>query len=125
MQLRGARDPYDPRLFFQEPGQCYLCRCRLLLGCDLAEHLNQGLVRLASLRRKTGKAIAEVIAAERRVLADGAREETPTERAEGNQADPEFLERRQDLLLRFSPPQRVFALEGRHRLDCVGAAACL
>ena len=57
-----------------------------------------------------------------RVLVDLAREEALAQRAERNEADPEFLERRQHLLLRLSPPQRVFALERGDRLDRVRAA---
>ena len=49
-------------------------------------------------------------------------EEAFAQRAEGNEPDAELLERRQELLLRLAPPQRVFALHRGDRLDRVCAA---
>src|SRR5207249_8851157 len=49
------------------------------------------------------------------------RQEALSEWTEWNEPDPEFLERRQQLLFRASPPQREFALHGRHWLDGVRA----
>ena len=100
MQLRGAGDRHDPRLLRQQPGERDLGGRRLLPCGDLAEQIDQGLVRLPGLRREAGDDVAEVGAVERRVLVDLAREEALAQRAEGNEADAEFLERRQDLLLR-------------------------
>ena len=64
---------------------------------------------------------AEVGAVEGRVLVDLAREEALAQRAVRDEADAEFLQGRDDLRLGLPPPQRVFALEGRDRLDGVGA----
>ena len=78
---------------------------------------------------EAGDRAAEVGAVEGRGLVDLPREEALAERAERHEADPELLEGRQDLLLRLAPPERVLALQGRDRLDGVGAAdrlhACL
>ena len=49
-------------------------------------------------------------------------EEALAQRAEGNEADPELLERRQHLLFGPPPPQRVLALDRGDRLDRVRAA---
>src|SRR5215203_1864999 len=116
-QLRGTGDRNDPRLLGKQPGDRDLGTRHLLLGCDFAEHLDQGLVRLSSLRREARNDVAEVGAVERGVLVDRAREEALTQRAEGDEADAELLERRQNLLLGLSPPQRIFALEGGDRLN--------
>ena len=56
-----------------------------------------------------------------RVFADLAGEEALAQRAEWNEPDPEFLERRDHFRFRLSPPQRVFALQRSDRLDCVCA----
>ena len=72
---------------------CFRC-------CDLAEQIDQRLVRLAGLRREARDGAAEVGAVERRVLVDLAGEEALAQRAERDEADPEFLERRQHLRLR-------------------------
>ena len=57
-----------------------------------------------------------------RVCVDLAGEKALAKRAERNEADAEFFERRQDFRFRFSPPQRVFALQRGDRLNCVRAA---
>ena len=64
-----------------------------------AEQIDQRLIRLAGSGVKRGRA-AEVGAVERRVLVDLAGEEALAQRAEGDEADAEFLERRQHFLLR-------------------------
>jgi hypothetical protein len=48
-------------------------------------------------------------------------EEALAQRAVGNEADAEFLERRQHLLLGTSPPEGILALDGRDRLHRVCA----
>ena len=119
--FRGARDRHNPRLLRQQPRERDLRRCRLLPLCDRAKQINQRLIRFPSLRRKARDDVAKVGTVERRVLVDLAREEAPAQRAEWNEADAEFLKRRQHFRFRRSPPQRVFALERRDRLDGVGA----
>jgi hypothetical protein len=89
---------------------------------DLAEQVDQRLVDLDGLRGKTGQGAAEVGAVEFGVFIDLARQETLSKRAVRHQADSEFLERGYYFLLRFSPPQRVFALECGDWLDSVCAA---
>jgi hypothetical protein len=88
----------------------------------LAEQIDQGLIRLESLRREARQGAAEVGAVELRVFVDLAREEALAQRAVGDKADSEFLQRRDHFLLRSPPPQRVFALQSRDRLHRVRAA---
>ena len=64
---------------------------------DPGEQLDQGLVRFACLRREARDGVAEVGAVEARVLVDRAGQEALAQRAEGHEADPELLERRQHL----------------------------
>ncbi len=115
-------DRSRPRLLGKQPGERYLSRCRLLPFCDLAKQINQGLIRLPSLRRKARENVAEVGTVERRVFVDLSREEALPQRAVWNEADAEFLEGRQHFHLRASRPQRVFALDCCDRLDGVSAA---
>src|SRR5262245_13482103 len=121
MQLRGARNRHDPRLLGEQPGERYLSRRRLLPFRDLAEQINQGLIRFPGLRREAREGVAEVGTVERSVFADLSREEAPTQRAIWNEADSEFLEGRQRFRFRDSLPQRIFALDRSDRLDCVRA----
>src|SRR5271157_2284640 len=105
MQLRGAWDRNNPRLLRKQPSECDLSRCRLLPCCNAAEQINQGLIRLESLRREARESAAEVGAVESRVFVDLAREEALAQRAIGNEANSEFLEGRYYFLLRSSRPK--------------------
>ncbi len=60
MQLRGAWDWNDPRLLGQQPRQGDLSGRRLLPLADLAEQINQGLIRLERLRSEAREGAAEV-----------------------------------------------------------------
>ena len=91
MQLRGARDGDDPGLLGEQPGERDLGRRRLLPLGDLAEQVDQGLVRLPGLRREAGDGAAEVGAVELGVLVDLPREEALAQRAEGDEADAQLL----------------------------------
>ncbi len=53
---------------------------------------------------------------------DRAGEKALAQRAEGDEADAEFFEGRQHLLLGLSPPQRILALQRRDRLHGMGTA---
>ena len=79
-------------------------------------------IRLAILRREAWHAGSEVRAVECRGVVDLAGEEAFPKRTERDEADAEFLERRQDLALGLAPPQGVFALQRRDRQDGVRAA---
>src|SRR3569832_987943 len=122
MQLGSAGNRNDPRLLREQPGKRNLRRGGFFLGGDVAEQINQGMVCLARFRRKARDGIAEVGAVELRILVDGPCEKTFAQRTEGNQADLQLLKRRQNFLLRLAPPKGIFALEGSHRLDGMGAA---
>ena len=74
-----------------------------------------------------GALIARVVVAEvvlRIVLGalDRAGQEAAAERREGDEPDAEFAQRRDDLRLQVALPQRIFALQRRHRMDRMGAA---
>src|SRR5271165_4956200 len=94
MQLGRTRNRNDPRLLRQQPGQRDLGRRHLLLFCELANQVHYSLIRLPVFRSKSRNYVAEVRLVELRVFADFAGEETLAQRAEWNEADTEFLERR-------------------------------
>src|SRR5947209_11826819 len=122
VQLRGARNRHDPRLLCEQPSERDLSGRRLLPLRDLAEQINQRLIRLPCLRREAREEVAEVRAVEGRVLVHLACEEALAEWAVGHEADTEFLAGRNHFRLRPPPPERVFVLYGRDRLDGVRAA---
>src|SRR5437870_5302794 len=99
MQLRGARDRDDPRLLGKHPGQCDLSWCPVLPLCDPRQQIDEGPIRLPSLRREARDDVAEVGAVERGALVDLPRQEALAKWAEGDEADPELPERRQELCL--------------------------
>src|SRR5437588_2357839 len=122
MQLRGAWDRYNPGLLGQQPRERDLSRCRLLSFRDLAEQIDERLIRLESVRREAGQGAAEIGAIELRVFVNLSREKAFTQGAVRDKADSEFLERRYHFPFRSPCPQRVFALERSQRLDCMRAA---
>jgi len=91
--------------FGKDPGQGDLCRCRLLLLGDFAQQIHHRLVGLAVLRGEARNDIAEIGLIEFGFFADLAREKPFSQRTKGNKSDAKFLERRQNLLLRLSPPE--------------------
>src|SRR5271165_2960261 len=97
--LGGAGDRDDPRLLGEQPRQRDLCGRGVLAGGDLAEQIDERLVRCAGLRGETGQPITEVRAVKRRVCVDLAREEALAERAVGHETDAELFERSQQLVL--------------------------
>src|SRR6185312_758772 len=121
MQLRGAGDRHDPGLLCEEPGERDLGGRRVLALSDAPEQIDQPLVRLPGLRSEAGDGVAEVGAVEGGALVDLACEEALAQRAEGNEADSQLFEGRDDLRFGFSPPQRVLALKGRDGLYGVRA----
>jgi len=130
VQLRGARDRHDPWFLGEEPGERDLRGRRALPLCDVRQHVDEGEVGLPRLPVDEARdGVAEVAARELGVLVDLAGEEALAEWAEGDEADAELLERRQDRLLRLAPPEREFALErsdGLHRMCTAdGLHACL
>ena len=106
----------------EQPRKCYLSRRRVLPMSDFGEQVYHGLVRLPRLWRKARKAISEIGTVERGALIDLAGKESPAQRAIGHEADTEVFERREDLGLRMSPPDRVFTLDRSDWLDSVCAA---
>ena len=60
VQLRCAGDGNDPRLLREQPGERDLRRRRFLLFGDLAEQIDQGLIRFAVLRREARDDVAEI-----------------------------------------------------------------
>src|SRR5579863_4814375 len=121
MSLCGTWDRNNPRLLSEQPSECDPSRSRFLPLRDAAEQVNQGLIRLESLRRKARESAAEVGAVERRVFVHRSRQEALAERAIWHESNREFLKGRYHFLLGGSRPQRVFALESSDWLDCVRA----
>ena len=107
----------------QQPGERDLRRdVHFLRRRKLAEQIDQRLVCPACLRGEARHDVAEIGAVERRILADRAGEKALAQRAEGDEANSEFFERRQHLLLGLPPPQRILALKGCDRLHGVRTA---
>src|SRR5215475_12246566 len=110
MTLRRSGNRYNPRLPRQQPGERDLGRGRVLEHSERLQPLDEYEVRLPVLLREPRHHIAKIGRLERRLVVDRAGQEALAERAEGHEADAEFLERRQDLALGLAPPERVFAL---------------
>jgi len=75
------------------------------------KQIDQGLIGFASFGREARDDVAEIVFIELGIFCDLAGEEAFAERAEGNEADAEFLEGGDDFSFGLSPPQGVLALE--------------
>ncbi len=121
MQLSGPRNWDNPWLLGQQPCKCNLRLGRILLVCDLPKSIHQCLICLARLGGEARNDVAEISLVELCLVGDCTREKALTQWAERDEPYPEFLQRRKDLLLRLSPPQRVFTLECRDGLNRMGS----
>src|SRR5260370_39493463 len=110
MQLGCARDRHDPRFLRKQPSERDLSGCCFLVLRTSAKQIHQPLIRFPSLRRKAMHDVAEIAFVELRIFADLPGKEALAKRTEWNAPDPEFLQCRDHLRFRLSPPQRVFAL---------------
>jgi len=117
VQLRRPGNRHDPRLLREQPGERDLRRGHAIPPGDPREQLDERTVPPACLEVEARNGIAEVAALERRALIDRAGEKAFAERAERDEPDTELFERRQDRVFGLAPPQRVLALQRRHRLD--------
>ncbi|MNT07260.1 hypothetical protein D3C72_1419570 [compost metagenome] len=79
------------------------------------------MIGAACFHFEAGHGVAEIVVGEGGVGVDRAGQETATQRTERDEADAQFLQRRQQFALRLAPPQRVLALHCSHRLHGMGA----
>ena len=89
---------------------------------DLLDGLQQIDIALEVIGAKPGMFPAPILGQERIEVLDRRREKTATERCVRHVADAEFTAGGEDLLFGLAAPQRVFGLEGRHRVNLVRAA---
>ena len=122
MQLRSAGNRNDPRFLGQQPREGYLRGRRVFTLGKLAQKIDQGLVRFASLGREARHDVAEVVLLERGVLIDLAREEATPQWTVRNKADAELFARRLHFRFGSSPPQRILVLQRGDGLDRVRAS---
>ena len=122
VQLGGARDRHDPRLLRQHPGQRDLRRRRLLLRRDPCPRRSTSAwfaLRFSGEKRGTvlrKSVLSNVVLASivpvRKPLPSGLN---------GTKPMPSSSSAGRISCLRLAPPQRVFALQRRDRLNRVGA----
>src|SRR4051794_10375749 len=121
MALGGTGNWRDPRLLRQQPRQRNLSQRGLLARSKRFQPVHECDVRLPILFREARHGVAKVGWIECRGLVDCAGQEPLAERAERYKPDAELFECRQNLELRFAPPEGVLALHRRDPLDCMGA----
>ena len=123
MQLGGAGDRHDPGLLRQQPGQRDLRRRRALSFGDLAKQIDQGLVGLARLRRRSAARRCGNRSCRTLVLASISPVRKPLPSGlKGTKPMPSSSSVGSTSRFRLAPPQRIFALQRRDRLHRMGAA---
>jgi hypothetical protein len=105
MRFGRSRNGNNPRFLRKQPSQGNLRARHTLLVCYLAENIDQFLVGLSRFRAEAREDATDILFGELRVFVDCTREKTFAQRAEGNETDIQLLERRQNLFLRFAPPE--------------------
>src|SRR6478672_3175447 len=106
MTLRRSRDRHNPGLLREQPGQRELRRGRSFSLGEGLQPLHEGQVGLAVLLGEPWHDVAKIARLERRLVVNRAGQKALAQRTERYEADAEFLERRENLALRLSPPQR-------------------
>src|SRR5579872_6554867 len=119
LHLGRAGDRHDPRLLCEQPGQRDLGGSGILRRGYRGEQIDESLICLACLRREPRQETTEVVLGKGCRRIELSREEASAERTVWYESDGELLAGRHDLLLRITPPQRVFALQSRHGLHGV------
>src|SRR6266567_626228 len=120
MQFGSPGNRNNPWLLGQQPGKRNLRACCVLTFSNKTQSLNNPLIRFEILFVEARNDLAEVRVAEISVFFNGPSQESLAQRTEWHKADPEFLQRRKNLLLRLPPPQRILTLESRDRLNRMG-----
>src|SRR5882724_8619609 len=118
-QFRGAGNRNDPGFLCKEPGERDLSGCRILLRGECSNQIHQSAICFAGFRREAGETATIVLLVKRRVFGNRPSEESLAKRTERNKAYAKFFERGNDFLFRAFPPERVFTLKRRYRLNCV------
>src|SRR5215216_5309281 len=124
MEFCRARNRNDPWFLREQPRECDLSGACLLTVCYLAKQIDQRLMRFPGFGREAREDVAKIGTVECCAFIHFSREKTSAQRTVWDETDSKFLKRRQHFLLGFSPPQRVFVLHCRHRLNCVCTTDC-
>src|SRR5579864_4139184 len=117
-----AWDRSDVVALCEQPGKCYLRRCRTRLGRNGLDLIHDSEVALEVLADEARVSLAPIVVGDLRGGPDLTGQETVAERGVRNEADAELAQQWQQLLLRVPAPQRVLRLQSRNPVDGVGAA---
>ena len=112
----------DPRLLRQQPGERDLRGRRLLPRCDIAEQIDQRLVAFRASGVKRGTMLRKSVLSNVVFASIFAGQEAFAERAEGNEADPEFLAAGRTSCSGSRHHSEYSLWSGGHRLDSMSAA---
>src|SRR3954471_14803907 len=112
----GAGDGYDALPLGQEPGQGQLGRRHVLRGGDLLHSLHELQVLLEVLSLEPRPLATPVVLWQILEAAQLAGEEAAAERAVRDEADAQFPDGGDELVLGVAAPQRVLGLQGGDRV---------
>src|SRR3974390_2196176 len=122
LQLRGAGNWNDPGFLRKEPRERDLSGCGIFLRGEGGHQIYESAISPTGLGREARETAAIVLWVKLRVFRNRPSEESLTKRTERNKPNAEFFERGNDFFFRPLPPERVFTLQRRHRLNCMCAA---
>ena len=106
----------------EQPGDGDLRWCGALALGDPAQQVDHRQIGLARLGCEARQPASKIAAFKLRARVDRPGEEPPPDRAVGDEADTKLLHGREDFRFGLAPPQGIFALQCRDRLNRMGAA---
>src|SRR5436305_1705462 len=111
MDLSRPGNRHNPWLLCKHPGQSHLGTRGILPIGNFADCIHDLLIGFPGFGAEAWNGASEIIRRKRGLGIDGAGKESLAQRAERYEAYAEFLECRKDLLFRFTPPERILALQ--------------
>src|SRR4051794_13751883 len=104
MQLGRTGNRHDPRLLHQQPRERDLRRRRVLPLGESREEIDERLIHLPIFGLEARNRVAEIRAVELRLFRDRTGEKAFPQRAEWDEANPEFFESWYDCFFRSAEP---------------------
>ena len=119
--MLGAENRHDQPSTRQQPGQRQLWQRTPFGLCNWLEALEDLEIAIEILRMESRVIVAAIARLDVRRLLESTCEKSPAERRVRHEPDSQLSARCQDFVLRIAGPQRVLALNGRNRMNRMGA----
>ena len=121
-KFRRPRNRHNPRFVRKRPDQGELRRSHVFTFRPFFVQTNQCHILLHRFGGETWQNRSAIRQGETTVFVERSGQEPASQQRVGDKTDAEFLQRRKNLGFRFAPPDRIFALDRRKRLNRMAAS---